>query len=283
MRQLAAGLGPTLPIDAPPERPTRVRNSRRALAWREQLERTAGHALSMAKTKAEQDAVAEAHAAEVRVGPDWVKVRRGSIAGVPVACKDRNALDRLLRWFALLERETHAADKAWARHERRVIRRTIPRTARAVLLALVALSKRYSSVFPSIERLASMAQCCRRTVVMVLNVLEHLGLVKRIRRRKIVQGPFGLRVVQTTNCYIVTIPAGASAGQRRPRPAEIEKQAEKANSSQQSAIQQVQSRKEFRVVGAVPVKWGPNRTYDGPTKGFDWRLGARALLAKARS
>ena len=61
MQLNAAVAGTALPnFNAQAERPTVVRNSRRALAWREQLERVAGHALATAKTPAEADAVAEA-------------------------------------------------------------------------------------------------------------------------------------------------------------------------------------------------------------------------------
>ena len=276
MQPIAAVAGIILPyLNAPPERSTVVRNSRRALAWREQLERVAGHALATAKSQVEQDAVAEAHGDQVKLGPDWARIRRGSDFASPVAVKDRNALDRLLRWFSMLERETFLKDRAWARHEKRTICRTIPRTARPVLLALIALARKYDSVFPSIERLASMAQCCRRTVVSVLDVLEHVGLVKRHRRRKIIRVPLGQRVVQDTSCYVITAPAGLDQD-RKPRPAESRGTIQSANFAQPLKIDH--SVKQRGSVADTSPR--PSRAYQGPSHQVDWRSVARAALIR---
>jgi len=222
MQPLAAVAGDVLPgLQAPRERRTAARNSRRALAWREQLERVAGFALSQARTSAQRDAVENAHREAVAHGPDWARIRHGSDYARPVAVKDRNQLDRLLRWFSRVERETWAADRAWARHEQRTIRRTIPRTVRAVLMAIVALARKYDHVHPSIERLASMAQASRRTVVACLDVLEGLGLVTRHRRRKRERTELGqIREVQDCSAYVLTVPgeAGTVPGEAGRRP-----------------------------------------------------------------
>jgi hypothetical protein len=274
MQPLAAVAGDLLPgLNAPRERRTAARNSRRAIAWREQLERIAGHALSQASTAAERDAVADAHRKAVAHGPDWLRIRHGSAYARPVAVKDRNQLDRLLRWFARLERETYAADRAWARHEQRTIRRTIPRTVRAVLMAIVALARKYDVVHPSIERLASMAQASRRTVVACLDVLEGLGLMIRHRRRKRERTELGLlREVQDCSAYVLTVPEGANVDARPKPPAKAVYQS--AKDAQQLALYQ-QPVKEGRVAET------PRPTSSGPTRVHDWRARSREALNRA--
>jgi len=259
---------PALPMEAPRERATVARNSRRALAWREQLERIAGYAMSQAKSEPERAEIEAAHRAEVKRGPDWVKIRKGSDFARPVAVKDRNQLDRLLRWFALVERETYAADRAWARHEKRTIRRTIARTVARVLLALVALAKKYAAVFPSIERLASMAQCCRSTAAAALDILETIGLVTRQRRRKVVPSAFGPRVVQDTSCYCLALPAGADVA-ARPKPITVVPKDQNAKVTQRSAVEGQPVQKSVAMNAPKPSP--------APTA-HDWRARSRALL-----
>jgi hypothetical protein len=276
MQPIAAVAGELLPgLHAPRERRTSARNSRRAIAWREQLERIAGHALSQARTSAEQDAVEKAHAEAVAHGPDWARIRRGSDYARPVAVKDRNQLDRLLRWFARLERETYAADRAWARHEQRTIRRTIPRSARAVLLALVALARKHAVVFPSIERLAAMGQMSRRTAVACLDTLESLGLVIRHRRRRRERTELGLvREVQDTSAYELAVPEGVEL-EARPKPAKTAIY-QSAKVAQQSGLHG-HPVKEARVAEAPQTRLAAA----GPTRVHDWRAQARSSLSAA--
>jgi len=282
MEAIASGAAKLLPgLDAPLERRTAARNSRRARAWREQLERIAGHALEHAGTVAERDAVAEAHCEAVAHGPDWARIRHGSDYARPVAVKDRNELDRLLRWFARLERETYAADRAWARHEQRSTRRTIPRTAHAILLALVALARKYATVHPSIERLASMGQMSRRTAVAVLDVLEGLGLVVRHRRRRRERSALGaLREVQDSNAYVLSMPEGANLGSRPRIPAGRPPQSAKV--AQQLDLNGQTNEERYIATptrGAPPL--GQERRSDGPTPNHDWRARSRKLLERA--
>ena len=263
MQSLSAALFEALP--QPPRPP--LRHNRRALRWREDIERATGAALAKAATRSQRDAVEAAHDQVVRRGPDFAKFRRGSTYATPVAVKDRNALDRLVRWFAYAEREAYQRDRASARHEGRTIRRSIPRTARPVLLALVALARKYGCVYPSIERLASMAQCCRRTAVACLQVLEDLGLITRHRRRKRITNALGVAMeVQDTNAYALTAPQPeGSATASGPGTGE------KAKVVHLSGIDDQPSRR-VKVASAIPAPAAPSSCT------IDWRSRARAAL-----
>jgi hypothetical protein len=278
MEALASAAGQLLPgLDAPPERARTARNSRRARVWREHLERVTGHALAQAGTAAEREAVAAAHREAVARGPDWARIRRGSDYARPVVVKDRNQLDRLLRWFALLERETFAADRAWARHEQRTIRRTIPRTARAILLALVALARKYAVVHPSIERLASMGQMSRRTAVACLDVLEGLGLVTRHRRRRRERCALGFtREVQDASAYVLAMPEGADTGTRSPPP--VGRRHQSAKSAQQSDLEGQASKKDRVAAARRTAPALGERAGGKPASAPDWRERSRRAL-----
>lgn len=270
MRHVAEAVGVALPIDAPHERSTKARNGRRALKWREQLERDTGAAMERAHTFEQRDAVEAAHAEEVALGPDWPKIRRGSEYRTPAACRDRNALARLLVYFTRLEREKWTKDRAVANHEARRVRRSIGRTVRPVLVALIGLARRFEHVFPSLERLASLALCSRRAVVTALATLGELGLVVVHRRRKRIVTALGMpREAQATNCYQIIEPAGIEA--HRPRvSASIERPArlESAKRAQQSGPQISAEQREspIRPAGDLATRVG------------DWRSRTRALL-----
>jgi hypothetical protein len=208
MQHLAAVVGAALPIDAPAtKRPaSHVRDRRRAQAWHLATGRLTGHRLEHASTPEEVARIESDHVAEVEAGPAFAKVRRRSGDETPIACTDRNELVRILVLFGQIEAECFRRDRAWADHEGRRIRRTISRTVRPVLAALVGLARRHAQVFPSLERIASLAGCCRRTVTSALAMLDAMGLVVRHRRRKRISTPYGARMTQATSAFVLVLP-----------------------------------------------------------------------------
>jgi len=271
MQHLAAVAGAVLPgLDAPPIRTQVARHERRASAWRRSLDILAAWRLSNAPTEAERREIEAEHGLELKRGPDFLKVHRGSDSEAPVGCRDRNALDKVMRWYGRLERESYAADKAWAVHEKRRLRRSLPLTTGRVLLALVALAQRHQHVHPSLERLARMAQLCRRTVSDALDRLEAIGLVRRYRRRKTVRTSFGPRTVQDTSAYEVVVPADLEAK----RPVAPENRAKSTGSVQSAKIAQqlLEAEAEPRSgwIGPVPAR----------QIGGDWRERERLAMAR---
>jgi len=274
MQHLAAVAGALLPgLDAPPSRSQLARQEPRASAWRRSLDLLAAWRLANAPTEAERREIEAEHGLELKRGPDFLKVHRGSDNQAPVGCRDRNALAKLMAFFGRLERESYKADRAWADHENRRLRRSLPLTTGRVLLALVSLAQKHEQVFPSLERLARMAQVSVRTVASALNVLAALGLVRRYRRRKTVRTSFGPRTVQDTSAYEVIVPADLEVT----RPASPENRAKSTAPVQNAKVAKQLDRGEPK---SLPGWIGP--AMPRPAAG-DWRAREREREAMARS
>jgi len=274
MQHLAAVAGAVLPgLDAPPIRTQVARHERRASAWRRQLEALAAWRLANAPTEAERREVDAEYRIEVKRGPGFLKVWRGSGDEMSVGCRDRNALAKLMPYYNRLEREAYKQDRAWAEHEGRRISRTLPFSTGRVYRALVSLAQKHQHVHPSLERLARMAQLSRRTVQDALGRLEALGLVRRFRRRKAIRTSFGPRVVQDTSAYEVIVPADLEA--KRPVAPENRVKSttpvQSAKVSKQLIHGEVAQRSGW--IGPVPAR----------QIGGDWRERERLAMARARS
>lgn len=210
-RRSSEGAAAYLPLNLTPkpvhQRSAGVaRNQAKQMRWRSQLDRVYGWLDSVATSALDRERLAAAYQAELGAGPDFVRFRSGSDFKTPVAA-DRAQLNAILREFEAVARNSWRADRQAAVAEGKVIRRTIPRTCAPVLNALVTLARRHTAVFPSLARLASMAQCSRRTACRALDVLKSFGFVIVHRRRKRVQTAFGPRQVQDTSCYQLRLPS----------------------------------------------------------------------------
>lgn len=191
--------------------------------------------------------------AEIAAGPAFAKMHRGSGDDTLRACRDRNDLAKVLHWFGKLEAECYRRDRAWAEHCGQRIRRSISRCARPVLAALVALARRHDAIFPSLERIASLAHVCRRTVQAVLDQLEAAGIIGRVRRRKMIPTPYGKRSAQDTSSYCVVIPAepAATVAERLDREGDEQVRIQKANVAQLFAT--TQSHRKTLVATPAPL------------------------------
>lgn len=272
MQHLAAVAGTITGVAESRSGPPPIRQPRRATTWREAIDRIAAWRLANSSSEAERDQIEAELAAELAAGPGFLKVWRGSGDEMPVACRDRNALARLMAFFARLERESYKADRAWADHEGRRLRRTIALTVARVLLAIVSLAKKHEHVFPSLERLARMAQVSVRTVASALTVLAALGLVRRYRRRKTIRTSFGPRVVQDTSAYEVIVPADLETA----RPAPPEKRAKSTAPVQTAKVSKQLITPEVK---GLPGWIGP--AMPRPNVG-DWRAREREAMAVRR-
>ena len=203
---LPLGLAP------PPQHKPRAgvaRSLHKQQAWRSQVDRTYAWLDSVATSALDRQSLEAAYRSELNSGPDFTRVRRGSDFTTRKAA-DRSQLDDVMREFLAVDRNTFQADRATAAATGRPFRRTIPSRAEKVLRALVALARRHDAVFPSLARIASMAQCSRRTAVRIVAVLQELGFVRVHRRRKRISTALGARQVQDTSSYQIQHPKTAN-------------------------------------------------------------------------
>jgi len=212
MEPLGSVLGLSLPEAPTTNAPApHVRDRRRAREWHQAVDRLTAHRIEHARDEGDRDQIERDHQDELGRGPAFAKVRRRSHDDTPPACRDRNELVKVLVLFGQVEIEAHRRDRAWARHEGRRIKRTISRTVRPVLAALVGLARKHDRVHPSLERIAALAGCCPRTVAAALTILERIGIVARHRRRKPIATPYGRRMVQDTSAYVLVLPSETAA------------------------------------------------------------------------
>lgn len=153
-------------------------------------------AVGRAATSAEQEALEREYQERLAAGPDWRHHRKGSsFTAAPPHRLDRNAI------AALRYRFNSMARKSWEQRREGKHRGLISRTCKDVFGALLWLAERHPRLFPSLLCIASLAQCCKQSVVTALRVLEDLGFITRHRRLRRVQGLLGVKVEQASNAY----------------------------------------------------------------------------------
>jgi hypothetical protein len=193
-------------IDAPTdsrdsgERPL-ARAQQRAARWQSDLARGFAYASQRARNDAERAALERAYEATLSEGPDFTRYHGGSdFIAPPKISMDRNALARLR--FKL-----HGLFKgSWGTKAKGKHCGVIQRTTLDVFDALLSLAKKYGEVYPSLDGLAHLSQCCKNTVIAALKELERFGFIVKHRRIKRVQTDFGVKVVQDSNAYDLTDP-----------------------------------------------------------------------------
>lgn len=134
-------------------------------------------------------------------GPDFTQYRSKSQFGAaPPHRQDRNAIVRLRYTFNSMARG------AWKQRQKGKHRGIITRTCKDVFNALLTLAETYDRLFPSLECIGRMAQCCKQSVVTALKVLEGLGFITRHRRLRMVETALGRKAEQDTNGYELHLP-----------------------------------------------------------------------------
>ena len=193
-----------------PELPTagpRIRAKRRAAAWRQQISRAAAYALDRAQTAQARADVIAAYEALERT-PDFAKVRAGSDFAPP-RHRPFNAREasEIMKAARAIERGTYATRERGAHGG--VIGRSALRVLEALLFVVWPGARK--GMFPSLARIAALAQVSVRTVQTALVVLRLLGFITVRRRTKRVATPLGTIIAQDTNAYAVHPPTGLGA------------------------------------------------------------------------
>lgn len=165
------------------------------------LGRAYAYAMQLARTDDEREEATRAYEHRMAEGPDFTRARSKSDFREPPPHKlDRNEVARLKVAFDTMCRGMWRVKDA-GRH-----RGAISRTTRDVFHALLFLAQRHNRLFPSLARLATLAQCCTQSVVTALARLEEFGFLTRHRRLKRLRGVMGLETAQDTNAYEVHWP-----------------------------------------------------------------------------
>jgi hypothetical protein len=145
-----------------------------------------------------------AYEARMNEGPDFTRYRDKSRFGeAPLHRLDREGIHKLRFAFNSMAR------KAWLGSATGKHRGVISRTCKDVFGALLYMAERYDRLFPSLERIAALAQCCKQSVVTALETLETLGFITRHRRLRMVEGLLGRKAEQNTNGYELHTPRTA--------------------------------------------------------------------------
>lgn len=193
--------------DMQPRAP-RVRSARsqnRAAAWSRDLALWKEYRTSLARTEAERQAFEQEYAARMEQGPDFTGYHaRSEFCEAPLHKMDERGKVRILRAFDEIRR--------WLWRNRTPHGQAVSRAYREVLSALCALAVRHGRVFPSYEKLASMACCSRSTVYRALQWLKAWGLLDWKRRLKRSATPLGSRVSQASNVYAIALKGLAAIG-----------------------------------------------------------------------
>lgn len=183
-----------------------ARSQNRAAAWSRDLAQWREYRLAMARTEAERQAFEQEYAARMEQGPDFCGYHaRSEFCEAPLHRMDERGKQQLLRAFDEIRRWT------W-RNGRAPHGQAVSRAYREVLSALCALAVRHGRVFPSYEKLASMACCSRSTVYRALQWLKAWGLLDWKRRLKRSATPLGMRVSQASNVYSIALKGLAAIG-----------------------------------------------------------------------
>lgn len=165
------------------------------------LSRAFAYQQGRARSTEELTALWEEYEHRMQAGPDFLRVRaKSEFREAPPHQLDREQRARLRFLFNSMGRGMWHARKC-GKH-----RGAITRTGKDVMGALLFLAERYPRLFPSLLRLASLAQCCKQSVVAALAMLERLGWLTRHRRVRRRASAFGPEMVQDTNAYELHVP-----------------------------------------------------------------------------
>jgi len=170
--------------------------------WSRNLTRLHGELLTAARTDAER-AELDAEFERLReAGPDFERHHCRSDFGRPPDHKiDRNLRVKILVAYGVLVRGLRD-------HCRKPKGQGVSKNVREVLAILLSFAVKYGQVYPSLDTIARLALCSRRTVLRAIEWLEKFGFVKRYRRLVRQRGPWGVRVRQDSNAYRVGYPTG---------------------------------------------------------------------------
>jgi hypothetical protein len=191
------------PALLPPANP--VRSTRKAAQWSSAVHRAYSYVSGRIRDPAQRAALDSYYAKTLEEGPDFLKVRR-TAEFVPVPCikfHDATAKE-IMRQAREIERETYAC-RSKGKHGG-----GLGRMALQLLewFCFVMWPKARYGMYPSLAHIAAGARMSKETVVEAMKALQLFGFLKVDPRRKRIETPLGVKVVQDTNCYVLNLAKG---------------------------------------------------------------------------
>lgn len=227
--------------------PPPIRATRKAADWTAATYRAYDNVSRRMRSPLDQAKLDELLEQTLADGPDFAKVRRNAVfAQVAVVAYSRETAAEIMRQAREIERASYA-NRDKGKHGGALGRMALQ------LLEWFVFSlwpRARHGMSPSLAHIAEGARMSRASVVEALKRLERFGFLTIQRRRRQVPGLLGVKVVQDTNAYTLSLAQGlgalALAALAKPLAVAV-KSAAGSKSSRSPAI---------RNEGYIPMRWG---------------------------
>jgi len=196
-----------------PDRPQTVvhrpiRSPRRAAAWGAAIHRAYSYVSSRIADPAQQAGLDSFCEKTLSDGPDFLKVRStAEFKSVPVAAYNRDTAAEIMRQARSIERETYAS-RGKGEHGGGLGRMGI-QLLEWFCFTMWPNARR--GIYPSLAYIATGARMSRQAVVDALKRLKAFGFLEVAPRRKRIETPLGVKQVQDTSSYTLTLAKGLGA------------------------------------------------------------------------
>jgi hypothetical protein len=185
-----------------------IRSTRKAAQWGAAIHRAYGYVAGRLRDPAQRAALDSYYEKTLEEGPDFLKVRR-TAEFVPVPCIKFNdaTAKEIMRQAREIERETYAC-RAKGKHGGGLGRMAIQLLE---WFCFVLWPRARNGMYPSLAHIAAGARMSKESVVEAMKTLKLFGFLTVDPRRKRIETPLGVKVVQDTNCYGLNLAKGLGA------------------------------------------------------------------------
>ena len=185
-----------------------IRSTKRAAQWSAGIHRAYSYLSGRVRAPWEQAALDSSYEKTMREGPDFLKVRANAdFRRVPCGAYNKEAAAEIMKQAREIERETYT-NRAKGKHGGEVGRMALQLLE---WFCFVMWPKARFGMFPSLAHIANGARMSKQAVVDAMKVLQLYGFLTVEPRRKLIESPFGPKVVQDTNAYVLNLAKGLGA------------------------------------------------------------------------
>ncbi len=193
---------------APPSTANPIRSTRKAAQWSAAVHRAYAYMSGRLRDPWQREQLDRYYEQTLEEGPDFLKVRRtADFSPVPVVAYRPEAAAEIMKQAREIERETYAC-RAKGKHGG-----GLGRTAIQLLewFCFGMWPRAPYGMFPSLAHIAAGARMSKETVIEAMKTLQLFGFLTVQPRRKRIDTPLGVKVVQDTNCYVLSLAKGLGA------------------------------------------------------------------------